>query len=511
MADLSALKSHAARLESASLSELVAQGGSRDAALQFEAAGVSLDARKQRLDEAALGAFHALLEAADFEAKREALYAGDIVNTTEKRPAIHAAIRNPDLLTDKEFGEEVRMARVSTRAFAATMKQMPILDGHPVKRVVNIGIGGSDLGPRFLYDALHKFGRKDVELKFVSNLDPADLEDAIEGADPLTTLFCVISKSFTTQETLMNARAAHAWLNSHLGKAGADARFAAATAAPQKAIAFGLDPSKVFAFAEGVGGRYSVWSAAGLCLDLVLGPDIMDRLLDGARAMDEHFASAPLAQNMPVAKAIIDVWNRAMLGQNSRCVGAYASRLQMLPNYLQQLEMESLGKSVTHAGESLGEHQGGQIVWGGRGSDVQHSFFQWLHQSTDRVPVDFIGLRSMTFSDDERAKALIANMVAQSAALMQGREGDDEQGQHRHMPGGRASSIVMLDELSPETVGALVALHEHKVFTEAVLYDLNPFDQWGVELGKELANSILSGDQSRFDPVTQDLLRQFNF
>jgi glucose-6-phosphate isomerase len=224
--------------------------------------------------------------------------------------------------------------------------------------------------------------------------------------------------------------------------------------------------------------------------------------------MDDHFADAPLARNMPVAKGLIDVWTRAGLGRLTRCVAAYASRLEKLPAYLQQLEMESLGKRVTRAGAPLAEGHGGQLVWGGRGSDVQHSFFQWLHQALSDAPVDFIALESMAASSDERAQALTANLVAQGAALLTGRVEDGDLAAHRFMPGGRSSSVLILPDVDPASLGALIALHEHKVFVESVLYDLNPFDQWGVELGKQLARSILSGDVSGFDSATLDLLRR---
>lgn len=506
MADLASLAPHAERLSKADLSGLVGRDEARDEALLLSAAGLTLDARKQRLDAGAWQALLDLVRESDFEARRQKLFAGEVVNETEDRPALHTALRNPDRLRDAGTAERIRQARRATANFAMRAGEGEFLSGHPLKRVVNIGIGGSDLGPRFVYDALKAWRRDGVEARFVSNLDPADLEDALEGAEPETTLFCVTSKSFTTQETLMNAQAARAWLVARLGEAGVGKRFAAATAAPHKAREFGIEPSQIFPFEEGVGGRYSLWSAAGLVLEIAFGPEVFEAMHTGAREMDDHFLDAPLEHNLPVAKALIDVWNRAGLKKLSRCVAAYSSRLERLPFYLQQLEMESLGKSVTREGETLGAHTAGQLVWGGRGSDVQHSFFQWLHQAPADAPVDFIALKSLATSRDERAKALTANLLAQGAALMAGRKGEGDLAAHKAMPGGRVSSTLLMDDLAPGALGALIALHEHKVFTEAVLYRLNPFDQWGVELGKQLARDIATGDVSAFDPATRDLI-----
>lgn len=476
----------------------------RDEALQFEAAGLYLDLRRQNLD---LAGWRALLDQAEslkVGDRIARLFAGEIVNGTEKRPALHPACRNTALLGDAPAGAALSRARDKTRAFADLVGRPDLLDGHPVRRIVNIGIGGSDLGPRFVYDALKAYRREGIETRFVSNLDPADLDDALEGADAETTLILVISKSFTTQETLMNARAARSWIVERLGEAGVAPRFAAATACPDKAKAFGLEEARIFPFPDGVGGRYSLWSAAGLALEVGLGADVFDRLLAGARAMDEHALTAPLARNMPVAKALIDVFNRAGRGLPSRCVAAYSSRLERLASYLQQLEMESLGKSVDASGQPLTERQCGPLVWGGRGSDLQHSVFQWLHQGLDEAPVDFIAIADHGRTD-ERVRALNANLAAQGAALTQGRTGEGELAAHTAIKGGRASATFVMKSLSPETLGALLALHEHKVFVEALFYGLNPFDQWGVELGKSLARSILSGDMAGFDGPARDL------
>lgn len=503
------LKPHLQRLAGAAPGKLARTGGPRDEALQWKAGPVTLDARHQRLDGPAMDALFALADAAGFDQARSALLSGGIVNPTEGRPALHVALRDTGTLKDRELAGRIDAARARTAAFAQSCQGKDAPGGKPVTRIINIGIGGSDLGPRLVYSALKAYRRQGVHLHFVSNLDPADLEDAIEGADPATTLVCVTSKSFTTSETLMNARAAKAWLAASLGEDAANARMAAATAAPAKAEAFGIAPERIFPFEEGVGGRYSFWSAAGLCLEIALGPDVFARILAGARAMDEHFASAPLHTNLPLAKALIDVWNRAGRGLLARCVAAYSTRLELLPAYLQQLEMESLGKAVRVDGSSLPARSGGQLVWGGKGSDIQHSFFQWLHQGLDEVPVDFIAVKALYCEGDERARALGANLVAQTAALLDGHEGEGPLAAHKAMPGGRASSVIMLERLDPEGLGALIAMHEHKVFCEGLVYGLNPFDQWGVELGKLLAKDLLDGNHSRFDPASLDLARAF--
>ena len=498
------LTAHAGRVHGADMADLLAEPG-RDEALQFQAPHLSVDMRRQRLDLKAWQALQAVAQAVEASGFLAAVARGDVVNITEGRPALHVGCRNPDRLSDAALADRLRQARLRTRAFCEGLAAPDALDGAPVRRIVNIGIGGSDLGPRMVYDALKAFRRPGLEARFVSNLDPADLDDALEGADSETTLVLVVSKSFTTQETLMNAGAARDWLAAALGEAGADRRFAAATAAPDKAAAFGLAPERIFPFEDGVGGRYSLWSPAGLSLEAGLGPDVYDRLLAGARAMDDHALSAAPDANAVLAKGLIDVWNRAVRRRPARCVAAYSSRLERLPAYLQQLEMESLGKSVTASGARLAAGHSGALVWGGRGSDLQHSVFQWLHQGQDEVPVDFIALADAAFTQDERARALNANLAAQGAALSRGRAATGEQGAHRAIPGGRASATLILDGLTPESLGGLVALHEHKVAVEATLYGLNPFDQFGVELGKDLARSLLSGEVGGLDDAARAL------
>lgn len=507
---ISDLKKHAQRLSDQRLRDLAEGGDERAGRLILRAAGLEFDATKQRLDMAALDALFAAARKAGLEEKRDALLSGGIVNATEGRPALHMAYRHGARIEGSPEAGLVDRTQAQTRAFAERVRSGEYQpSGKPIARVVNIGIGGSDLGPRLVADALADHAEDGPELRFVASLDPSDLEHAVAGADPETVLFIAASKSFSTQETLMSAEAARDWLSHHVSPQRVGHHFAAASAAPDKAKAFGIDPELVFDFPDWVGGRYSVWSAVGLSLEIGLGPDVFEDFRAGARDMDAHFAVTPLEENMPVLKGLVDVWNRAALGYPSRCVAAYSARLGKLADYFQQLEMESLGKSVTTDGKP-GPTPGGALVWGGSGTEIQHSFFQWLHQGKDIVPVDFVGIARHFASGDARERTLAANMAAQGAALLDGRQVDaaDEPvlAPHKSMAGGRPSATILLNDLAPRTLGALIALQEHKVFVESVLYDINPFDQWGVELGKVLTKGILDGEISGYDASTKALL-----
>jgi glucose-6-phosphate isomerase len=509
------LIAHATRLGDVHIRELMRLDPQRAGTLLMAHAGVELDFSKQRLDLPALAALIGRLDHLGFDARREALLTGGIVNSSEGRPALHMAYRHGARIEGSDAARTVDRTQAQTRAFAMQVRSGEFRPaGKPVTRVVNIGIGGSDLGPRLVADALSGFAEAGPELRFAASLDPTELDRAVAGADPEALLFILASKSFSTQETLMTGLAARDWMAGHVGDARAGQHFIAASAAPDKAVAFGIAPEHVFDFPDWVGGRYSVWSAVGLSLEIGLGPDVFAAFRDGGRAMDEHFATAPLERNLPVMKALIDFWNRGVLGYPSRCVAAYSARLGLLPGYLQQLEMESLGKTVTSDGQPSAL-PGGALVWGGCGTEIQHSFFQWLHQGGDVTPVDFIGMASHFSSADRRERVLAANMAAQGAALLDGLQlppGSDPAGAaQKSMPGGRVSSTVLLDALTPATLGALLALHEHKVFVESVLYGINPFDQWGVELGKVLTKGILDGELSRYDASTQAMLARTGF
>jgi glucose-6-phosphate isomerase len=373
----------------------------------------------------------------------------------------------------------------------------------PVRHILHIGIGGSALGPDFLIDALGRDSGR-YEAAIVSNVDGAALEEAVAGFDPHTTLVAIASKTFTTLETLINARSAIAWLEEN-GVEDPYGRLVALTAAPDKAVEFGVDETRILPFAESVGGRYSLWSSIGFPAALALGWDAFESLLEGAAAMDRHFRLAPIERNVPVLAAFADRYYANLRGAETRAVFAYDERLRLLPPYLQQLEMESNGKSVKLDGSPVGR-QTAPITWGGVGTDAQHAVFQLLHQGTHLVPVEFVAAIEPGHAFDEaHHRQLLINCFAQGAALMAGRPSDDP---HRNYPGDRPSTTILLDRVDPATLGALIAFYEHRTFVNAVLLGINPFDQFGVELGKQIARSIDDGDEVEFDPSTQALIER---
>ena len=480
----SQVEAQAARLAPAALLDLFADAG-RVNALTFTAPHLIVDFSKQRIDRTALSALGALAQAADFDGWRAKLFAGEIVNTTEGRAAMHWALRTPDASV------EVKPTLARMAAFAQRIR--PEIDA-----IVHLGIGGSDLGPRLIDDALRASRHaKKIELRFAANVDGADIADAIEGLDPARTLLIVVSKTFTTQETLANAAFVRAWGPKHL---------AAATAAPGKAEAWGVPRDNVFAFWDWVGGRYSLWSSVSLACVIALADGVFDRLLVGAAEMDAHFRSAPFASNLPAVSAALQMWNREALGHGSYALIPYSERLRLLPAYLQQLEMESNGKRVTRDGGALAR-SGCAVTWGAAGTNAQHSFFQLLHQGAQEVPVEFIVNAGPHEGPPAHRALVFANALAQARALMVGKSAAaartemiakgiseaeaDRLAPHRAFPGNRASTLMALDALTPEALGALLAFYEHRTFTQAVLAGVNPFDQWGVELGKEMANALL--------------------
>ena len=395
--------------------------------------------------------------------------------------------------------------------------------GKPFRSLVHIGIGGSDFGPRLVWDAVKPLDPQ-IEVRFVANVDPADMAAALTGLDPAETLVVVVSKTFTTQETMTNAETARAWLRAALGRA-ADAQLVAVSAAPDIAQAFGVPADQVFGFRDWVGGRYSVWSAVGLSCVIGLGPAVFERLLAGAAAMDDHFRSAALEVNAPALLALAHVFNRNGMGRPVRAVVPYAQRLHLLPTFLQQLEMESNGKRVDARGRPVA-HATAQAVFGDAGTNVQHAFFQMMHQGTDIIPIDIIAVRQASEGDPAAQTILLANAIAQAEALMVGRaEAEvrielqakglpaaeiDTLAPQRTFPGDRPSAFILMDRLDPEALGALLALYEHKTFVEGVLWGIDSFDQWGVELGKTLATRVLAelkgGPAAPHDPSTAALI-----
>ncbi|MCA1198325.1 glucose-6-phosphate isomerase [Sphingomonas sp. R647] len=478
------------------LNDLFAADANRLASLTTDVAGIHFDFSKTHLDAAALDAFAALAKAADFTAKRDALFAGEPVNVTEGRAAEHTAERGE--------GSEDSVARAA--AYHARMRGLiDAIEAEalgPIRHVLHIGIGGSALGPELLIDALGRdMDRYDVAI--VSNIDGCALEEAIDSFDPHATLIAVASKTFTTTETLLNATSALDWMREH-GVEDPYGRVIALTAAPDKAVEWGVDETRILPFGESVGGRYSLWSSIGFPTAIALGWDAFEELLDGAAEMDRHFRLTDLRSNAPVLAAFADLYYTQNRGAQTRGVFAYDERLRLLPSYLQQLEMESNGKSVTADGQPVGRATA-PITWGGVGTDAQHAVFQLLHQGTHLIPLEFLAVieGGDTLAEDHH-RALLLNCFAQGAALMAGRANDDPA---RAYAGDRPSMTLLLDELDPRTLGALIAFYEHRTFVSAALLGINPFDQFGVELGKEMAKAAERGGQD-FDPSTDDLIRR---
>ena len=462
--------------------------------------GILFDWSKTHLDDAHLGAFEALAEAAEFRRHRDALLGGGIVNPTEGRAAEHTAQRGigREESVEEASGFHARMASLVDAIHKGLLGE--------VRHLIHIGIGGSALGPALAVDALARDGAM-VDVHVVSNVDGCALEQAFAACDPATTTLAVASKTFTTIETMTNAASALAWLEEN-GVSDAYGRVVALTASPDKALEWGVDETRILPFSETVGGRYSLWSSIGFPVALALGwPDFAE-MLEGAAAMDRHFSEAAGADNLPLRAAFADQYYVRLRGGQSRAVFAYDERLAMLPDYLQQLEMESNGKSVTADGEPV-DGPTAPITWGGVGTDAQHAVFQLLHQGTNLVPVDFVAAIEPGHELNEaHHRILLSNCFAQSAALMAGQksESGDPLGLARAYPGDRPSATILLDALTPGSFGALIAFHEHRTFANAVLMGINPFDQFGVELGKDIAKRI-EADGARFDPSTEALLK----
>ena len=446
------------------------------------------------------------------EAARDRQFAGELVNGSEGRAALHPALRAPDGAAFSADGlavsQDIEATRRSVADFATRVRSGAFrgVTGETIAAVVHIGIGGSDLGPRLVWAALKPL-EPDIDIRFVANVDPAEIAQALAGLDPARTLVVAVSKSFSTEETLANAQAARAWLCAKLGPAG-DGHLIAVSADPHRAQGLGVRDDQMFRFWDWVGGRYSLWSAVSLSLAIGLGPEKVAELHAGAAAMDDHFRQAPLARNAPVLLALAHAFNRNALGRPTRAVVPYAQRLALLPAFLQQLEMESNGKGVDITGRPVARATAA-AVFGEPGTNGQHAFFQMLHQGTDVIPVDFLAVRQARDGDPAAQVRLLANAVAQAEALMVGRQGPDVVPE-RLTPGNRPSSFILMERLDATALGALLALYEHKTFVEGALWDVNSFDQWGVELGKTLAAQVLAelegGAPVSHDPSTQALI-----
>src|SRR5947209_15217882 len=480
------------------LDELFAAEPDRLSRLSFEVAGLYFDWSKTHLDAAVIHRFAERAAAIRFTEQRDALFAGEIVNRSEGRPATHLAERGSGA------PEDVDLATARRQRMRALVDAIEAGAFGDVTGVLHIGIGGSLLGPALLVDALGRRSSR-LEVGFLSNIDGAAFDDAVKPLDPATTLVVVVSKTFTTLETLANMEAALGWLR-NAGVADPHGRLIAVTASPEAAVEAGIDETRLLPFGEGVGGRYSLWSSVGVTAALALGWDAFETLLEGAAEMDRHFRFAEPHANVPLIAAFADRFYVEEAGSQTRGVFAYDERLRLLPFYLQQLEMESNGKSVTNDGRAV-DRPTAPVTWGGTGTDAQHAVFQLLHQGTVLVPVEFIAAREADDDQDpEHHRLLLLNAFAQSAALMQGKASEDPQ---RAYPGNRPSTTILLDRLDARSLGALIAFYEHRTFANAVLLGINPFDQFGVELGKAIARQLSEGaHDERLDASTRALIER---
>lgn len=535
-AEWEALRRHRDEMASVHLRDLFAADPGRADRFTGFVGDLVVDWSRQRVTDRTMDLLVALASRAGVVKRIEAMLSGEPVNATEGRAALHTALRaGPDSAAPAgSAAAEARRELERTAALADEIRSGLRLGatGRPMTTVVNLGIGGSDLGPRMAYEALAAYRHDRIRCRFASNADGSDLATALSGLDPAETLFVVSSKSFTTVETLANAATARAWVAAALGEAAVADHFAAATADPEAAVAFGIDPDAVLGLWDWVGGRFSLSSAATVVLMIAIGPERFSEMLAGFRAVDEHLADQPLADNVPVRLGLLAVWNRNFWGFGTRAVLPYSSRLRHLPAYLQQLDMESNGKQVRLDGSPV-SGQTGQVVWGGAGTDGQHSFHQWLHQGTDIAPADFIvfaepdadlaAISGLDRSDlDRHHDLLVANCLAQAKALAFG-SGDNGTADgsgggsdpHGHCEGNRPSTVIMAPRLTPSVLGQIAALYEHQAAVQGAVWGINSFNQPGVELGKRLAGPIAdelaSPDPPELthDPATNALIRHY--
>jgi glucose-6-phosphate isomerase len=519
------LRQHYTEAKDWQLRDLFAQQPARFARFSIEAAGLFLDYSKNRLNDATLQLLLALARERQVEARRDAMFAGEKINLTERRAVLHTALRAPRNTSLQVDGQDVMHDVHAVLEHIASFSEdvrSGAWRGHtgkPITTIVNIGIGGSYLGPKMACQALRSFAHPSLAMHFVSNVDGHDLDALLQKADPETTLFVIASKTFTTLETMMNAQSARSWFLKQGAPADLPKHFVAVSTNTAAVEEFGIDPANMFPFWDWVGGRYSIWSAIGLPVALAVGFDNFSKFLAGAHAMDEHFRTAPLEQNMPVVQALIGLWYRNFFNSASLSIAPYHQDLCHFPGYLQQLEMESNGKRVAIDGALL-DVGTCPVLWGDVGTNGQHAYFQLLHQGPDLIPVDFITALKPSHGLEGHHTALLANCFAQAEAFMRGKtsaevrselqsQGLDESATdalvpHKTFPGNRPSNTILMDALTPATLGALIALYEHKVFVQGALWGVNSFDQWGVELGKSLAKGIQTELLGKSDPELHD-------
>lgn len=481
------------RLTGVQVRDMFEEDASRFDKYSIHNEGVLFDYSKNRIDEQSIAVLVEMAKASKLEEMRDAMFSGEKINTTENRAALHTALRNksgkPVMVDGKDVMPEVQAELVKMTAFANSVRDGSYhVTGGEITDVVNIGIGGSDLGPRMATQSLREFN-DGPKLHFVANSDATDLDDILEYLNPRTTLFIVASKSFTTAETMLNARNAKRWVEASIGKENAGKHFCALSTNLEATKAFGIDDDRTFGFWDWVGGRYSIWSAIGLSLMISIGPEDFEAFLGGAYSADQHFKNMPFDKNIPVMMALLGVWYRNIWGFQTQAVMPYDSRMSRFPAWLQQLDMESNGKSVLKSNEQT-QLDTGPIIFGEVGTNGQHAFYQLIHQGTVIIPCDFL-LATTGYGSQENRNMLISNCLAQTQALMVGRTLEEADGNpHRVFEGNRPSNTFLYKEVTPHVLGMLMAFYEHKVFIQGVLWGINSFDQWGVELGKELLPTI---------------------
>ncbi|MER3523000.1 MAG: glucose-6-phosphate isomerase [Ignavibacteria bacterium] len=518
-----ALRAHYRTMERKHMRALFARDPKRFEKFSLEACGIFLDYSKNRITDQTMRLLFALAREAQVEAWRDAMFAGEAINVTENRPVLHVALRNrahrPIVVAGKDVMPDVRAVLEHMKQFGTAVRNgaWTGYTGRKITDVVNIGIGGSDLGPVMVTEALKPYTRADLRVHFVSNIDGTHLTETLKRVHPETTLFIIASKTFTTQETLTNAASARAWFLRHARSEAAIAHhFVALSTNAKEVAAFGIDTDNMFEFWDWVGGRYSLWSAIGLSIAVAIGFENFEALLTGAFEMDEHFRTAPLPKNMPVILALLGVWYNNFFETETHAILPYDQYLHRLPAYLQQADMESNGKSVTRDGQPVGSSTG-PIIWGEPGTNGQHAFYQLLHQGTKVVPADFIAPMETHNPLGDHHAILLSNFFAQTEALMKGKTLQEARAElqaaglskadiakllpHKTFPGNRPINTLLLRKITPQSLGSLIALYEHKIFVQGILWNVNSFDQWGVELGKQLAKAIFPELQTT-EPTT---------
>jgi glucose-6-phosphate isomerase len=524
-----ALQAHNQQLRTTSLRDLFAQDPSRGERLAFEAEGLYFDYSKQRVTDETLRLLLQLAEESGLRARIEAMFRGEKINVTENRAVLHVALRAPKgesiVVDGEDVVPQVHAVLDKMAAFADQIRSGAWLghSGKRIRNVINIGIGGSDLGPVMAYEALKDYSRRDMTFRFVSNVDGDEFYEATRDLAPEETLFIISSKTFTTLETMTNARTARDWLLRSLSDETAVARhFVAVSTNAEEVTTFGIDPANMFVFWDWVGGRYSMDAAIGLSTMTAIGPENFRSMLAGFHAIDEHFRTTPFERNIPALMGLLAVWYGDFFGAQTAAVLPYSAYMKRFPAYLQQLTMESNGKHVTLGGAKV-NYQTGAIYWGEPGTNGQHSFYQLIHQGTELIPADFIGFTHALHPLGNHQELLVANLIAQTEALAFGKTTEEVTAEgtpdwlapHRTFTGNRPTTTLLAERLDPETLGKMVALYEHSVFTQGVIWEIDSFDQWGVELGKALATRIIpelsAGDDAalKHDSSTNTLIRRY--